>query len=301
MGRALRDAFPAVERHLCEIDAALGYPLSAALDGPEALLFPSVDTPQPSVFIEATAALSLAAARSLAEAGAAPAALAGRSVGEYAAAAFAGVFSTRDCFRLLRTVGSLAQRGCLETPSLLVTVYGPRRERLFSVAREMREAGLFCEIVIYYDRPRLGVAAIKAADLDRLKERLSGLPHRLSISREHGAFHSSLFDGLARGTADVCAGLTFSSPSAPLYLNLDGAPESDPAALRSKLPSALSRPVLWQETIAGMLADGITTFVEMPPGIMLTEFLCDLPPGAEVMRADTPENYLRALERLIGN
>ena len=83
-------------------------------------------------------------------------------------------------------------------------------------------------------------------------------------------------------------------------MNLDAARESKPAAIKTKLASALSRPVLWQETIRNMLADGVRTFVELAPGAMLTEFICDLPPDAEVLRTDTPANFRRALERLSG-
>ena len=48
-----------------------------------------------------------------------------------------------------------------------------------------------------------------------------------------------------------------------------------------------------------MLRDGVRTFVELAPGAMLTEFICDLPPGAEVLRTDTPENYAATLARLV--
>ena len=49
-----------------------------------------------------------------------------------------------------------------------------------------------------------------------------------------------------------------------------------------------------------MLRDGVRTFVELAPGAMLTEFICDLPGDAEVLRTDTPENFRRTLRRLTG-
>lgn len=301
MGRGLRDNFPSIETSLREIDKTLGYEISAALDGPAERLFPPLHTPEPSVFIEATAALSLAVARSLADAAAPPSVLAGRSMGEYAAGAFAGAFGTADCFRMLRAVGVLAQQDCIETPSLLVTIYGPSREQLYSLAQKMKASGIFCEIVIFYDKARLGVAAIEASGLEPLKDHLAGFSHRLTISKEHGAFHSTLFSRLAGRAAGAFSGMDFTPPSLPLYMNLDGKQEADPGAVRTKLAAGLNNPVLWQETISAMLADGVRTFVEIAPGAMLTDFICNVPPDAEILRTDTPENYLRTLERLKPN
>ncbi len=298
MGRALRRAFPGIEDHLRRLDKTLGYPLSGAMDGPPALLFPPMHSRTPTIFMEVTMALSLSVARALQRAGAAPGALAGRSMGEYSAAAFAGVFSEKDCFRMVRTVTSRGQEDCQATPSSLVTVYGLSRTQLRAVAAGMKKAGHLCDVVAFYDKPRLGVAGLRNASLPELKARLAPFRHKLSVSKESGAFHSTLFDRLAARARRYFGQIEFAAPAVPLYLNLDGRREAGPAEIKKKLASALNRPVLWQETIHNMLADGVRTFVELAPGAMLTEFVCALPPDAEVLRTDTPENFKRALRRL---
>jgi len=298
MGRALRDAFPSIERELLLINRELGRDIASALDGPKSLLFPPQNTPRPTVFMEVTTALSLAVARSLRAAGVRPCTAAGRSMGEYAAAAFAGVFSTRDCFELVREVTLAGKKVCVAEPSLLVTVYGLEKKTLAAAARRLEAAGELCELVIFYDKPRLGVLGLRRAALQALKTALAGRRHRLTVSREHGAFHSTLFSGVARSAAEMFQTVPFSPPALPLYMNSDGASEQKPAGVRRKLASALCRPVLWQETIRAMLADGVRTFVELAPGAMLTEFICDLPPDAEVLRTDTPANYRLALRSL---
>lgn len=298
MGRRLRDAIPGLEENLQIINRELGYDIAAAMDGPEELLFPPVASPTPTVFMEVTMALSLAVARTLARAGAAPGALAGRSMGEYSAACFSGVFGTRDCFSMVKTVTLYGQQDCLRTPSSLVTIYGLGRAELDGVAREMAAAGHLCEIVAFYDKARLGVAGLKNASLDEFRARLAPFRHRISVSREVGAFHSTLFDRLAGRALEFFGTIDFSAPALPLYLNLDAGREPSPAGIKNKLAAALNHPVLWQETIRNLLDDGVRTFVEMAPGAMLTEFICELPPDAEVLRTDTPENYRAALRRL---
>lgn len=295
MGRPLRDAVPAVEKHLKRIDAAIGRRISAAMDGPESLLFPPVDSPDPTVFMEVTMELSLAAAFSLADAGARPDFVAGRSMGEYSAGAFAGTFSVADCFRMVRYVTLRGQQDCLASPSLLVTVYGLERTELEGVAEKMENAGELCEVVAFYDKARLGVAGLRQRAMPLLRKFLAPYRHRVSLSKEVGAFHTTLFDRLKDRTSRYFRGVPFSRPRSPLYMNADAARETSPVRIRRKLSAALNRPVLWQETIAAMLRDGVRTFVEMAPGAMLTEFICELPADARVFRTDTPARYAETL------
>lgn len=298
MGRALRNAIPEIEEELQAINQALGYDLAGAMDGPEDLLFPPVASPTPTVFMEVTMALSLAVARALARAGAAPELLAGRSMGEYSAACFSGVFGTRECFSMVKTVTLYGQQDCLKTPSSLVTVYGLERKELAGVAKRLAAAGHLCEVVAFYDKARVGVAGLKNSGLAAFKSQLAPFRHRISVSKEVGAFHSTLFDRLSRRALEFFGGIDFSKPARPLYLNLDARRETSPAKIKTKLAAALNHPVLWQETIQRLLDAGVRTFVEMAPGAMLTEFICALPAGAEVLRTDTPENYRAALKRL---
>lgn len=299
MGRALRDAVPEIENHLQEINAALGYDIAAAMDGPEELLFPPVASKTPTVFMEVTMALSLAVARSLAAAGARADVLAGRSMGEYSAACFGGVFGTADCFDMVRTVTLYGQQDCLKHPSSLVTVYGLTRAELSGVARKLEAAGHLCEIVAFYDKARVGVAGLRNSGLKALRAALAPFRHRISLSKEVGAFHSTLFDRLARRALKHFGGKKFSAPRLPLYMNLDAKPGASAAGVRKNLAAALNHPVLWQETVQRLLARGVRTFVELAPGAMLTEFICELPGDARVLRTDTPENYRRTLRCLL--
>lgn len=298
MGRALRNAFPDIENELREINSTLGCDLASAMDGPPELLFPPVDSPTPTIFMEVTMALSLAVARSLARAVAFPDVIAGRSMGEYSAASFSGVFGTKECFLMVRTATLYGQEDCLENPSSLVTIYGLSRLELGKVAEEMSAAGHLCEVVAFYDKPRIGAAGLRNPSLEELRKRLAPFRHRISVSKEVGAFHSTLFDRLAGRARGFFSGIPFSPPARPLYMNLDAAPEVSPSGIKEKLASALNSPVLWQETIRNMLAADVRTFVEMAPGAMLTEFICELPPDAEVLRTDTPEHYNQTVRRL---
>lgn len=300
MGKALSEAFPAVGRALSALPPQASPRLKEfMMGGHEDKLFPATDSPYPSVFFEVTIALSLAVADALRGAGCVPACAAGRSVGEFSAFAFAGAVTQGFCFETVREFSRLGQRNCMERPSVLLTVYGASPSELRRACRAAAAGGGVCELVNSYSRLNSGVAGMDAGLQAAFR---AALPRRARVRRcrEVGAFHTSLFADTARSVARLAAGARFSRPAIPVYCASDGRRHSSPAALRGRFYRAVDRPVLWEETLGAMLRDGINTFVELAPGAMLTEFICRLPPGAEVLRTDTPENYRNTLQRLLG-
>lgn len=265
--------------------------------GPEDKLFPPADSPFPSLFFESTVALSLSVASSLRAAGARPDCAAGRSVGEFSAFAFAGAVGEGFCYRAIREFSRLGQRNCLRRPSVLLTVYGASRADLQKACAALSKGGQVCELVNFYSRLNAGVAGMDAALAAPFR---ALLPRRTRVKpcREVGAFHTSLFSDTAAAVAAMAAAEPFSRPGCTLYCASDARPAVSPARLRARFSRAVDAPVLWEETLGAMLRDGVRTFVELAPGAMLTEFISELPPDAEVLRTDTPENYRRTLTRL---
>ncbi|MEK7720994.1 MAG: ACP S-malonyltransferase, partial [Elusimicrobiota bacterium] len=299
MGRQLKKAFPAVAENLKELDKILGYNLSYGMEGSKKLLFPGAASPRFPVHMEVVAGLSLAVAHSLSQAGIRPDAVAGYSVGEFAAASFAGVIGLRECFSMIRALALGCQKCCLASPGGLFIVYGLSRKELETVATGVGKDGHLCRIVFFSDNMRLGEVGIRQDALSALKNRLADFPHKLKRLAVAGAFHTPLFTPLARRMEKFASGMPFNRAEFPLYMNRNGFPETFPEKIKTKLSSALDHPVLWQETIERMAADGIKNFIELSPLPMLTEFICKLPAGARVMRADSPENFSKILATLL--
>lgn len=266
--------------------------------GPENKLFPPVDSPTPSLFFEATVALSLSVAAALRASGARPDCAAGRSVGEFAAFAFSGAVAPGFCFEAIREFSRLGQRNCLERPSVLLTVYGAGRRDLEKACAALARGGRVCELVNFYSRLNAGVAGMDAALAAPFR---ALLPKRARVKacREVGAFHTTLFADTAAAVAGLAAAETFSEPACGLYCASDARRAAAPSRLRARFARAVDGPVLWEETLRALLRDGVRTFVELAPGAMLTEFICDLPPDARVLRTDTPENYAGTLALLV--
>lgn len=300
MGKALYETIPTVRRALDSLPREASPDLKKIMfSGPEEKLFPPVNSPFPSLFFEVTVALSLSVARALREEGISPACAAGRSVGEFAAFAFAGAVPAGFCFSAIKEFSRLGQKNCLERPSLLLTVYGADRGQLESACAPLAARGRVCELVNFYSRLNAGVVGMDSALAEDFR---ALLPRRTRVKacREVGAFHTSLFSDTAKSVAGLAAKQEFRAPDFPIYCGSDGSRRSSPAQLRKRFSRAVDGPVRWEEVLEAMLRDGVRTFVELAPGAMLTEFICGLPRGAEVLRTDTPENFGRTVRRLTG-
>lgn len=263
MGRALYDTEPvfrqAVER-CCR--AASGYLKEPLLD----VIYPSAGVPplinetaycQPALFT-----LEYALTELLKSWGIRPDAVMGHSVGEYAAACAAGVFSPEDGLRLVVERARLMQ--ALGTPGGMAAVFADEQ----TAARAIKPY-----------RDRLSVAGVNgprqtviSGERDALASALEALAgagveaERLTVSH---AFHSQLIEPMLDEFEGVAAGVRFSEPLVPVVSNLTGtALTSAPDALYWR--EHCRRPVLFAAGIRSLSADGFDVFLEIGPGRVLT-------------------------------
>jgi [acyl-carrier-protein] S-malonyltransferase len=297
MGKDLSLSIPQIKQELSTITKSLGYDLSTYMfEGPKNKLFPPITSATPTLFIEVSMALSLAIANSLKGAGITPDAVAGRSMGEYSAYAFAEAFDIPICFLLARTVIVYGRIDCMKTPGSLVTIYGLNLKEIEEVIDNVlkNETGK-CEIAIFYDKPKICALGISNSLIKSLQNQISKYDHRLTISKEVGAFHTTILNNCVKNNLNFFKSINFKKPKYPIYANATGETQNSIKKLKTELLEGTNHRVKWQETVENMLQDGIRIFIEMAPGAMLTEFICDMPKDAIILRTDTPENYKKTL------
>ena len=61
----------------------------------------------------------------------------------------------------------------------------------------------------------------------------------------------------------------FSTPTCPIYQNVDAKPQTDPVVIKNNLIAQLTAPVRWTQIVRNMIADGVTEFTELGPGTVL--------------------------------
>lgn len=232
------------------------------LDGPEALS--STVAVQLTTVVAASGWAALCRAR-----GVTPAAVAGLSVGAFAAAEAAGALELGDMLSLVRRRAQLMERAYPEGYGLSAVV-GLSERRLAALVAEVHgEASPV--YIANLNAPTQFVLAGAIAAMDRVLElaRAAGArkAERMAVSvPSHCPLLTSVGDALAEAIADV----PVVRPRIPYIGNRGGRMLTDPAAIRDDLARNVMYPVMWHDASTVLYETGVRLFIEMPPGHTLT-------------------------------
>jgi [acyl-carrier-protein] S-malonyltransferase len=267
MAGPLCQALPAAHALFQEASAALGYDLlDVCVNGPAERLN-ATDVSQPAIFVASLAALEQLKATEPAAANEVVAA-AGLSLGEYTALVFAGAMSFADGLRVVKARGEAMQAAAVATPSGMVAVIGLDVPDVEALVAEASSAGLLR--IANYLCPGNTVASGVLSALDRLEQlgqEKGGI--RMTRLAVAGAFHTDLMKPADEKLAAALAGITINRPRVPVWSNVDARPHTDPAEIRGLLVRQVLSPVRWEDTLRGLLADGVERFYEIGPNRVL--------------------------------
>jgi [acyl-carrier-protein] S-malonyltransferase len=285
MARTLAEAFPVARRTFEEVGEAVGVPIDRlAWDGPADELDLTVNA-QPAIL-----AASIAYLRALETdreaAGLAPlrpAFCAGHSMGQYSALVAAGALDLADAARLVRERGRLMQAAAAQ--GAMAAIIGLSEERLPDLREAGRLAGPFeianrnapGQVVVSGTRAAVEAGMAAAGELGARRAVL--LP--VSV-----AAHSPLMEPAASGMRDVLAGAAFRDPNVPLLANADARPLATAEACRAELVEHLTNGVDWIAAVRRMTAAGVTTFVEVGPGRVLSGLIRRIEPTSAALAVD---------------
>lgn len=270
MGRMLAEKYPAARALYAEASEILGFDLAQkCFEGPAAELDSTVIS-QPAIFVTSLAALeSLRAERP--EKVAACEMAAGLSLGEYTALVFAGALSFPDGLRVVKLRGEAMQQASDATPTAMVSVLLLDREKVESIRARASEVG-YLEIANFLCPGNLVLSGDKAACAmaAELTEQEGGKAVPLAVA---GAFHTKRMKPADARLAEALAAVKISRPRIPVYSNVDARPHQSADEIREKLVRQVVSPVLWEDTVRGMLEQGADEFYEIGPGRVLRGLL----------------------------
>ncbi len=298
MGRDLAAASRAASAVWAAADAALGEPISAlAWDGPADRL-DLTENAQPALLAASIAILAAWRERWTSGPGGsapAPGFAAGHSMGQYSALVAAGVLTLEDGVRLVRRRGELMQASGHGRDGAMAALIGLDDARLPELVAGAAAHGTFVvanrnapgQVVVSGERAAIEAGAELARDLGA--RRAIVLP--VSV-----AAHSPLMADAADQMRETLAGIEFQDPTTTLLANADARPITTADAARAELVEHLTAGVDWVAAVGRMSEAGITTFVEMGPGKVLTGLVKRIAPDAEVLPADDPASHDRLLD-----
>jgi [acyl-carrier-protein] S-malonyltransferase len=264
MGRDLYDSFDAAKAVFNAADETLNCPLSKlCFDGPEEELRQTYNA-QPAIVTVSLACLSVI--HNISGDGlSAPVFVAGHSLGEYTALAAAEVLDFTTTIYLARQRGHLMHQAGLKEPGGMTAIIGLSQTLLAEICAETdtRIANINCpgQLVISGAKNNLS----RAAALAEARGAYRTIP--LPVS---GAFHTPLMQSAADGMSQIIRDISFRKPLIPILANTTAQPITTAESLKAELLEQLCHGVQWQRSVEYMINKGVTTFVEIGPGKVLS-------------------------------
>ena len=284
MGKALADVYPEARTVFDEADAALGESLSRlCFEGPEDQLTLTENT-QPAILAMSTAAMRVLTAR-----GIEPSFVAGHSLGEYSANVAAGTMSFGDAVQTVRRRGRYMQDAVPVGTGSMAAILGLEAELVRKACQDAAEG----EVVSPANVNGGGqvVIAGNAAAVQRASERARALGAKRAIPLTVSApFHCALMKPAEDRLAPELRSLRVTDPRIPVVANVDGEPKRDARSAIDALIRQVSAPVQWEAVVRRLASEGVTTYVEVGPGTVLSGLVRKIHKDANVLSFGVPQD-----------
>jgi [acyl-carrier-protein] S-malonyltransferase len=285
MGRSFYETGSAVKSLFCEAEALRPGTLRQCFAGREEELKRTENT-QPCLYLA-----DLAAAMALCRANIRPDAVAGFSLGEIPALAFAGAFSALDGFRIACLRGAYMAEAAKENPAAMLAVLRLGDETVEALCRSL--PGVW---PVNYNAPGQVVVSCVEASLPALREEVGKAGGRHMPLAVGGGFHCPLMAGAAEDFRTALKDFQIAKPEMPVYANCTAQPYEEPA--EELMVRQLTSPVLWRRLIENMARDGFDTFVETGVGSVLKGLISRILPQARVFAVSGAEDMETVLREV---
>lgn len=288
MGRPLADAYPEARATFDEAETALPGLTKVIFDGPEDELVLTQNA-QPAILT-----VSIAAQRVLAARGIEPAFVAGHSLGEYSANVTAGTIAFGDAVKVVRWRGRYIQEAVPVGAGSMAAILGLDGATVARACEEAAEG----EVVSPANINGAGQVVIAGATdaVRRAGERAKALGAKRVIPLAVSApFHCALLEPAEERLEPDLRALRARNPRVPVIANVDAEPKRDAASAIEALIKQVSAPVRWEQVVERLASEGVTNYVEVGPGTVLSGLIKKIHRDARVFNFAAPED-LAAVE-----
>lgn len=293
MGKELAAENTDVKNIFDQADEALGYSISKlCFEGPEEELRLTYHT-QPAILTT-----SMALYEVLKDRVPRPAYVAGHSLGEYSALVAAGALSFADAVRTVRKRGQLMDEAVPAGQGAMAAVIGGERELIGGICEQVSLSGnpvqmanMNCpgQVVISGSKEGVEEASVQ------LKE--AGVRRVIPLVVS-GPFHSDLMKPAASKLAHVLNAIELQTAKIPVVTNVDARPVMLGDDIEHALVEQVFSPVLWEDSVQWMIEAGVTTFVEIGPGQVLSGLIRKINKEVQVLTVHDEESLEKAVTAL---
>ncbi|RFS16043.1 ACP S-malonyltransferase [Emticicia sp. C21] len=280
MGKDLYENFPQAKALFDKANEILGFDITKIMfEGSDEDL-KQTNVTQPAVFLHSVIlALNLPDFK--------PDMVAGHSLGEFSALVAAGALSFEDGLRLVAQRAAAMQRACELNPSTMAAILNLDDKVVEDICAAITEKSAD-NVVVAANYNCLGQLVISGSieGINIACEELKAAgAKRALVLQVGGAFHSPLMEPAREELAKAIEETNFSTPTCPIYQNVNAIPSTDIGTIKANLIAQLTAPVRWTQTVRNMVEDGATKFVECGPGKVLQGLVKKIAPEVETAGA----------------
>lgn len=292
MGKDLFDKFPASRKVFEEADRALGFEISKlCFEGSEEALKQTENT-QPAILT-----VSVAAFRALEEKGIVPDYVAGHSLGEYSALVAAGGLQFADAVKLVRARGNYMKDAVPPGEGAMAAILGLSTAQVEGICKKAADGQVVSPANL--NSPDQTVISGHAAAVKRAVEIASqGGAKRAVVLPVSAPFHCELMMSAQQHLEADLRATQFRALRIPLINNTDADEITSGDEAREGLIRQVCLPVRWEESVREMITLGVSTFVEVGPGRVLSGLLRQIDRSVHCVNVEDEKSLLTTLEKL---
>ncbi|WMJ21868.1 ACP S-malonyltransferase [Paludicola sp. MB14-C6] len=260
MGKEILSLFPDLEFIYTRGSEILGFDLKTTCFEASAEDLAKTEISQPAIF--ATALLCYEAVKKL---GITPDAVAGHSLGEYAAMVAAGILSLEDGFQVIKARAKAMGDCAKGQDGAMCAVLGLSAEEIAAVCESVEGY----VIPVNFNSPAQTVIAGEREAVDKAIEKFTEMGKRTMKLAVSAAFHSKLMQSGADAFYDAIKDVAFHEPTVPFYSNVTGAQLTDFSDMPTYLKTHLVSPVQFVKELNAIQETGVDRFIECGPNKVL--------------------------------
>ena len=292
MGRDLAENFPESRAAFEQADAALGFVISKlCFDGPEESLRLTENT-QPAILT-----VSTAAHRALEKRGITPDFVAGHSLGEYSALVAAGSLEFSDAVKLVRGRGRYMQEAVPAGEGAMAAILGLSPAEVSDVCKKAADHEVVTPANL--NSPEQTVISGSAGAVKRGVEIASQKGAKRAVMLPVSApFHSPLMEPARKRLERDLRAAAFGPLHFPLITNADAEAISSGEEAREALIRQVTLPVRWLDSVRDMIDRGVSIFVEVGPGKVLSGILRQIDRSVRCFNVEDSASLHSTIERI---
>ena len=287
MGKDLHDKHSLVQDLFKEADDTLGFSISKlVLEGPKEDLDLTENT-QPAIFLVSYSIFKLIKEEFKIDLNKASF-FAGHSLGEYSALTSAGSLSFSDTLRILKIRGNAMQSSVPKGVGGMVAVLGSEIETIEKIIIDNKDK-YECYIANDNSMGQI-VLSGKIDDLEKMMGDLKAANIKNIKLPVSAPFHCKLMSKATLVMNEEIAKLNFKEPENKLISNVTGKEISDSNELKDLLVKQIESRVRWRESVLLMIEKGVTQFIEIGPGKVLSGLVKRIDKNVKVSAINSEED-----------